>query len=554
MQHSGDEKQFEQAVKHLFRNLDKQSALKHNPLVAHFFGSGRYNRPGRSILANIRNLIVAIADECFAEDVNKGLDFRAERQRAILKTVLDNVPVESARSSLGLSIRQYYRDRGAICSRIARMILRRRAIEINENEPVEPLDLALSRASKMVDLGYCEQASQEYESIILGTDSDIAKIAALLGIGRAALRSGDVEASVGALTAAKSILDRCELKPQSEELREELLLLSILLERAAGRDDRAMAISASLSYACEQCSTGEKKARLPLLKVELENYQMCLERYDIAQARRHFKRATVMIDRLADPTVERARLALMACFDYEGVTMDMRILNTEKAFAACVAAGYAYGAISALHHLATSHAMNGDDDLVLEYSGKALHAAELVDGSVARLEAVTNTAGALMKTRFWRMASPMLFKAESFARRKTLPWLSLKRFQGEIQRNEGRPLEAIATLTEALGAVGVYQNTVLHAALLKELALSYYYAGMDPKATECVDSAVALSDGLSFTPPTFSYMLYDIAATLIPHSDFRERAARLRSELTKSVAAASDRKLKRWRRTHVVRG
>jgi hypothetical protein len=117
---------FDVAVRHLFRHLGEPDRLRRNPLVRRFFedGSGRVTRTReKTALATIARVVQEGAERARSHDMDANQGERAYRQYTIVRrTYFERAPAERIASDLGLSTRQYYRERAAICARIARYV------------------------------------------------------------------------------------------------------------------------------------------------------------------------------------------------------------------------------------------------------------------------------------------------------------------------------------------------------------------------------------------------------------------------------------------------
>jgi len=112
-------KSFGLAVRHLFRHIRDGSTLRTNPLVRERFHEATDMEPDSVLAADVAAHIKAEAEICRSGDVASGRAESGERLYAIVCAIISGeTPLRTA-SQLGLSRRQYYRDRRAACVRIA---------------------------------------------------------------------------------------------------------------------------------------------------------------------------------------------------------------------------------------------------------------------------------------------------------------------------------------------------------------------------------------------------------------------------------------------------
>jgi len=117
-------KLFHFEVRHLFRHLGEGSALRRNALVRARFERETKGETDSELVAEVTAHVKVEAAACRSRDIAAGCKDTAERLYAIICAIIaKEAPVRTA-SSLNLSRRQYYRDRRAICTRIARTFIR----------------------------------------------------------------------------------------------------------------------------------------------------------------------------------------------------------------------------------------------------------------------------------------------------------------------------------------------------------------------------------------------------------------------------------------------
>jgi hypothetical protein len=119
---------FDAAAKHLFRHFHDVKVLRANPIAAPFLeppSSAESPSPARRGLAELRAHVLQLAERFQAEDEKAGFGVRAARRLAILKRhYFDGVPMQAAARALNVSVKHCYRERAAICLRIARALSR----------------------------------------------------------------------------------------------------------------------------------------------------------------------------------------------------------------------------------------------------------------------------------------------------------------------------------------------------------------------------------------------------------------------------------------------
>jgi hypothetical protein len=123
---AGQSAAFKASVKHFFRHLHDPRALRRNALARRFFEEAlQESRPGgdRIVLARLHRLVREAAQRCRDVDVRDGKGDRALRRHAIfVRQCLEQRSVPEVAAALGISIYHCYRERAAICLRVAYLI------------------------------------------------------------------------------------------------------------------------------------------------------------------------------------------------------------------------------------------------------------------------------------------------------------------------------------------------------------------------------------------------------------------------------------------------
>jgi hypothetical protein len=282
------------AVRHLFRHLGDAPALRQNPLTGSFFERAKTSRSTHAVVADIRGAIHEAAARCYRDDVNAGQPARAEHQLAIVKAICAHVPAKQSMAQLGLSSRQYYRDRVAICRRVAKLVASAQRTASSRLDVGEPLDFLLQRAGALIEQGFSDMASSELERALAQTETPQVKIAALLELSKAAVASGSVERAGETLSAANALLARLGEADGAARLRERARYISVRVARAAGKYGDACSLLDAV-VGLERPRLGAvREPTEELLGYELESSSICCERslYDAAQ--HHYDAAVVL--------------------------------------------------------------------------------------------------------------------------------------------------------------------------------------------------------------------------------------------------------------------
>jgi len=161
-----------EAFAHLLRHLDDPSALRANPLAAHFFSSGesraRLPAAEREALDRVRKLVRAAA-EALREGNHEGNHFHAERQHAILiRCDLGHELHAKVAADLGLSMSQFYRERRSARAWVAAHLAQSLGGVTPEPAHVvfDPYEFQIAHAHTLHDAGNYDAAIDLLRSLI----------------------------------------------------------------------------------------------------------------------------------------------------------------------------------------------------------------------------------------------------------------------------------------------------------------------------------------------------------------------------------------------------
>ena len=131
------------ACMHMLRHLDDVMALRRNPLVAPLFGRARSERlPRRALAQQTQRLrsIVEAAAEALHNDEAAGDSILRDRKYHILRRCdLQREDRETVMRDLGISRRQFYRDRAAACEYVTGYVVAQ--LRGSETPPVFVVDI-----------------------------------------------------------------------------------------------------------------------------------------------------------------------------------------------------------------------------------------------------------------------------------------------------------------------------------------------------------------------------------------------------------------------------
>ncbi|HKU66853.1 MAG TPA: hypothetical protein VJP85_03660 [Candidatus Baltobacteraceae bacterium] len=196
---------FDAAVRHLFRHLDNVDAVRKNPLVARFFPlvpDGERITPDRrwATMVRINDAILEAANRCYDDDIAENRAESGKRQRVIFRGSLEKKQPMVVAANLGISLRQYYRERSALYQRIAQLI---QVGDIQQScaaiEVRSPSRFQMERAARLADACDYDCALRGYDEVAQAGPGPDIKIESLC-------KSAEIELERGAYEAARKLL------------------------------------------------------------------------------------------------------------------------------------------------------------------------------------------------------------------------------------------------------------------------------------------------------------------------------------------------------------
>ncbi len=281
---------FDAAARHLLRYLDDPAMLRCNPLVRAVFadGTGRMARAREdAALASIRALVVEGAEKTYLADLAAGKHERAHRQREIVRRAyFQRTPAREVAEALGLSVRQYRRDRNDVARRIAQYVEERRNRVL---APVvfvrlDALRLRIEHAAHLTEVGDAAGAADIHEAVVRDAPSATAKIESMCRLAETWSDIGDARAAKAYLCDAEAVLERdaYELSPLAREAArcDAAFVRSVLAWRSGETREADDALSCAIQRVESIVDNGGFRVRALFAEVLLEHAQRCADRGD----------------------------------------------------------------------------------------------------------------------------------------------------------------------------------------------------------------------------------------------------------------------------------
>jgi tetratricopeptide (TPR) repeat protein len=492
MPHAHPEKSFDLAVRHLFRHLHDGEALLRNPFVKRILkseiGLARDDCSGA-----IRTRILKAAAACRSEGIKSGRETQALRRHAIIEGVCAGDRPEKTAAAIGVSVRQYYRDRKIICARVARHLAAPGASTFGELR--EPLQLLLRRASSLIDQGFALKAVTVLEDALGRGDSVVAKVSVFLCRCSAAIQYGDAALAAESLEAAKQVLTNSKnCGFDNTRLRDMVDLAIVDVAIASGRDAEAGLILESLVKRQSSGRFDHHLSKELALDVFLESCSLHLLNGRYKHARLALsdalRLASTMDNLKSEARVFLAVMSAACCEDSSGSADESILLNSE-ALALSLSSSSARGVLYAMGGLVRAHLRMEDEGRAFACFQKAVQVARTMEGTKSLVSAAILGTG-LISTRYWREVGPLLAEAQGHAPPGTLKSAQLQGAVGIHLARVGNLRDGLECLRAATGLARSLRNTRLEANLLREQGLVLHQLGYATDATDCIRAALAL--------------------------------------------------------------
>jgi tetratricopeptide (TPR) repeat protein len=189
MPQANPNRSFEAASRHLFRHINDVDALRSNPLVNTFSLRFKGKRDDNAILLELHSKILTIARNAVREEPFKGTKARARREEQIVAALCGGGPWQRTANRLGLSERQYYRERHAICEKVSRRLMKEPSAVSDSLELNGALRFLLARSDALIDQGFPLKAACVLEDASATLPEGSAKCAVHSALARALLSS-----------------------------------------------------------------------------------------------------------------------------------------------------------------------------------------------------------------------------------------------------------------------------------------------------------------------------------------------------------------------------
>ncbi|HKU66855.1 MAG TPA: hypothetical protein VJP85_03670 [Candidatus Baltobacteraceae bacterium] len=536
---------FDTAVRSLFRHFDDADVLRRNPLTRRFFVTGGGDRLTRSreiaVVKEIRTLILRGAQYCYDGDVAAGLDERAYRQYAIVHgCYVEGKPIDAIANALGISIRQCYRERASICTRIAEFICSHDSSAASIGQSTSLWRLRMDRAASRAESGDYDRALSEYEELAKGCSESAEKIEALCKSAEVMLDLGKQSQSADALANAVRLLgantDRFPPLAKSAARTHASYLHAKLAWDTGNFDQSDVLLERALAYADALLLSGGERIKQLYAMMLIEVTARAMTRGQFSVALDSVRRAGDLLRGLVAPSP----LLLVDLMLFEAVlsyvsrrptkerTSDPRLSLLEDALKVARSAG-------SFRRTIQVEAAFGPRHLATEGPAAALASAQRIMSMSRQLgnprflaaTALDAADSVFTDERCWKAIPEFLRDAEGAFAEGSIEWAFLMHAKAKYYAKAGTPRESLGCEERVLSVAQRARSPRMVAAALRGLAWATFSLNRMAEAADYIVEAVAMAE--SHGSVLACGETFEIAANITGKTKYAEAAQRYRA-------------------------
>lgn len=513
----------EREAKHLFRHLHDLRALRKNPMARRYCYAG---------LDRLHEVIRAAAESCRDEDFRAGKDERAVRQFAIvsLQCLAGKTPAEVA-AHLGISVRQCYRERSDICTRIARMIRIGDDRAAAETVPrVDEFQHALVTVLRRAALGDTQRALRNCESLVQGA-APLARKLQALRVGATILTdSGSVDRAQGVLGRAEELWLESSAKRETDSPLSRAAMALLRWQVAYVKAETALALRSAKEAVDLLRSATVPRSPMVLDMLSEALYALGTARCNSGDMQGGYECFVAAEASLNDDcsvsfatrsrisvTAWKLRCSLLTSAEVWRPAQE-RTTGLSAAFKLAYGSGDFAAAITALDAMTQQHVTAGSDEEAFRAAKLALVIAERQTSERVKSQLAIRLALKLLPTTFATQAAHLAARAKAKAcdgyHRQLIAYFQLEHALSKRQYRDALRLASDESDGKEYAALAVHRNLVKAAAAQA--------LGNRRLARDVIEAALPAAERLSSAHTLLD--TYRVAAKVTGESRFRRQA------------------------------
>jgi hypothetical protein len=520
------------ASRHLFRHLRDPAALKRNRLVSHLL-SPQTDAAQRGIdnpCERVRRTLVELAERCRNEEFEAGSAQSDRRYHVFRRAVLNSEPWHCIAKDLGLSRRQFTRDKTHFSLRIARHLNdAASAFHAHTCSIVTPdADATLIAAQVFADCGDAKTALKMLHEVAASPASIDSRLEAVCAEARLMVDRSYLPASGAVISKARQIL---QTAGDSDGLRSKIWFARLdtvraeILASTSSAHDALRLVGRALHATRSAVALGWRDSRgdaLRALRIQMQIYFLT---GSLELARAASEEAVREMEAHKDVPLALKADIHSECAVVLGAspkkTSDAQALLLEARDTA-TRAGLRSRALAATIILLNQRNRRAPFERISE----CIAAAERLGNDVLFVRScLAGSEQQLLHepSRSARLRTlGLLARAEERLQSNATEWVHLKLLQAQTFLLLGSSARAMACAAAAEERASRIQNLRFHAIATRLLAETYHRAGKVHLAVDTIGSALTLSQKVS-CPHTLA-RCYAMAAEITGHSKYLRRA------------------------------
>jgi tetratricopeptide (TPR) repeat protein len=416
---------FAAAAKHLFRHLHDAGALRKNPLVRGYFASGEGGTSkGRdaAALARIHDGVRRGAEQCRDADLLDGRDERAFRQYSIVTLqCLERHPMREVAATLGISYAHCYRERAAICRRVARYIAERDEAPVFEQLPaIDEFRFLANQVLHRAELGDAAAVLQQCDELVRDAPSVQEKIEALRVSATVSVHFGRFDRAKAVRATAQALWTKHFDKESSSAGAIAGACIDLMSLDLAMHGDVSNLLRAAKS-ATRQLEPFVARGPMRIRELHVESlFNLGLTLANLGNLEKgfdHFAQAEALLERVRPASAQLRSWAMVETWrgrnrllmsSRHWLPAWQREQGLMRAFEYGYSSGAFTGAVRALVALTEHHAFAGNDDEALRAACAAVSLAKRHPSAQVSAHTSISAALPLLSTQHWARGAALL--------------------------------------------------------------------------------------------------------------------------------------------------
>jgi hypothetical protein len=535
---------FSASARHLFRHLNEPHKLRGNAIARRFLmdsQTGRFSAASeRQGAGRLWRLVIDGAEAARHADLLAGQEERAHRHFAIAtRCLIQRVHPTAVARELGISERQCYRDRAAVCERLARYVSAAPAEERAQAvHAFDRLDLRFERSAQLADLGCEDEAARLYAEIVRTQEPPSTKLRAFGMLSDVLLASGKPARARAAVDGARAVLQahRHEMLEDDVEAGEcRVALAGAKVAWDFAEFSRAAQASREAAVRCEAMLARNAAPDVALCADTFISRALLSIRYGHAgEAGDMLSKARALAPRHGSTRLSLETTLMNGSFDAafsvgcRETGSELRLARLHRVVETALAAGLFKIAVKATVALSEEYGVRRDSGAVVEQARKAVAMAREIGG--ARFIAMTFAAASDCLTATDETRLVCQFSRHSLdGSPGSYEWIGRKMLQSWVDTRLRRYESAWSAAQDAERGARRSDNWRLQAAIQRQLADIAHKTGRSGQAREYV--LQALDGAAKHGSCSSRLMTLLVAAKITGNAAFKREAWELQTAM-----------------------